>query len=238
MIKQTYDELDNLLSSIADEADAAVPYALIKRAVLQKRRDVRRRRQDAAVRMLSAAAVLVILVGAGTLFLRQSPPDSSANPSAYGYDGKTTDPRAVNTNAPETTPGGIGIGEGEKPFKNTDPKGSPGLKSVEPKDFLKMSRQQLEGESVLKYTGEFGRIADEGEAKTAAAKVVSDVAGQKWIDNTVFVKYNEEAGAWIISGALVKAVRSDTAVIAIDSQAGCLLMVWMGSAGAYQNKAA
>lgn len=238
MIKQTYDELDNLLSRAADEADAAVPYALIKRAVLQKRRDVRRRRQDTAVRMLSAAAVLVILCGAGTLFLRQTPPDNSADPSAYGYDGKTSDPRAINTSAPETTPGGIGIGEGEKPSKNTNPKSSPGLNSAEPKDFFKMSRQQLEGESVLRYTGEFGRIANEGEAKTAAAKVVSDVAGQKWIDNTVYAKYNEEAGAWIVSGALVKAVRSDTAVIAIDSQAGSVLMVWMGSAGAYQNKAA
>ncbi|GEM_PF-760942 len=63
------DEFDKLMKCIADEADAKVDYAAMREAVLQKAAAERRKRMQ-IVRYGAMAATLVILAGAGTLFLR------------------------------------------------------------------------------------------------------------------------------------------------------------------------
>lgn len=63
------DEFDKLMKCIADEADAKVDYAAMREAVLQKAAAERHKRMQ-IVRYGAMAATLVILAGAGTLFLR------------------------------------------------------------------------------------------------------------------------------------------------------------------------
>ena len=83
------DKFDALMKNVADEADAKVDYAAMREAILQKAAAERRKRAR-FVRYGAMAATLVILAGAGTLFLHakggfNASMDNCAPPQAAAF---------------------------------------------------------------------------------------------------------------------------------------------------------
>ena len=83
------DKFDALMKTVADEADAKVDYVAMREAILQKAAAERRKRAR-FVRYGAMAATLVILAGAGTLFLHakggfNASMDNCAPPQAAGF---------------------------------------------------------------------------------------------------------------------------------------------------------
>ena len=104
------DRFEELMKSIAEEADAKVEYAAMREAVLQKAA-VARRRQVRFVRYGAMAATLVILAGVGTLFLKQK-----GGMNATARDREQALPQAVEQHFFDSADGNIApAGDPETP---------------------------------------------------------------------------------------------------------------------------
>ena len=104
------DRFEELMKSIAEEADAKVEYAAMREAVLQKAAAARRR-QVRFVRYGAMAATLVILAGVGTLFLKQK-----GGMNATARDREQALPQAVEQHFFDSADGNIApAGDPETP---------------------------------------------------------------------------------------------------------------------------
>ena len=103
------DRFEELMKSIAEEADAKVEYAAMREAVLQKAA-VARRRQVRFVRYGAMAATLVILAGVGTLFLKQK-----GGMNATARDAEQAAPQAMEYSFADSADGIAPAGDPEMP---------------------------------------------------------------------------------------------------------------------------
>ena len=103
------DRFEELMKSIAEEADAKVEYAAMREAVLQKAA-VARRRQVRFVRYGAMAATLVILAGVGTLFLKQK-----GGMNATARDAEQASPQAMEYSFADSADGIAPAGDPEMP---------------------------------------------------------------------------------------------------------------------------
>lgn len=103
------DRFEELMKSIAEEADAKVEYAAMREAVLQKAA-VARRRQVRFVRYGAMAATLVILAGVGTLFLKQK-----GGMNATARDTEQASPQAMEYSFADSADGIAPAGDPEMP---------------------------------------------------------------------------------------------------------------------------
>lgn len=72
------DRFDELMKSIADQADARVDYAAMHDAILQKAAAEKRRKRTRILRYGAVAATFVVLVGVGSIFLHTGGVDLGA----------------------------------------------------------------------------------------------------------------------------------------------------------------
>lgn len=103
------DRFEELMKSIAEEADAKVEYAAMREAVLQKAAAARRR-QVRFVRYGAMAATLVILAGVGTLFLKQK-----GGMNATARDAEQAAPQAMEYSFADSADGIAPAGDPEMP---------------------------------------------------------------------------------------------------------------------------
>ena len=103
------DRFEELMKSIAEEADARVEYAAMREAVLQKAAAARRR-QVRFVRYGAMAATLVILAGVGTLFLKQK-----GGMNATARDAEQAAPQAMEYSFADSADGIAPAGDPEMP---------------------------------------------------------------------------------------------------------------------------
>lgn len=153
------DNLESMLRSAAESADARVPYDELKRRILQGSMEKKRKRAP-LMKYLSAAAVFVALIGAGAAFALRS--------------GAGTEPRGINYNPSDgKTPGGAAVAthQGTAVTPNApNPSGQQGA--------YKVTEDMIDSSPIYRYLtkGGGGSVPEEvkTELKQASVKVVDN----------------------------------------------------------------
>ncbi len=160
------DNLESMLRSAAESADARVPYDELKRRILQGKAEKKRKRAP-LMRYLSAAAVFVALLGAGAAFVLRS--------------GMETEPRGINydPSGGETPNGSAVTHQGTADVHNTQaPLGQPGT--------YKVTEEMIDSSPVYRYLTKGGGSSVPEDVKTELKQ-----ASVKSVDNCTLL---EEGG--------------------------------------------
>ncbi len=151
------DNLESMLRSAAESADACVPYDELKRRILQGKTEKKRKRAP-LMRYLSAAAVFIALLGAGAAFALRS--------------GMEAEPRGIN-NDPHggETPGGALV-------THQGTTVTPNSQNPAPQGAYKVTEDMIDSSPVYRYLtkGGGGSVPEEvkAELKQASVKTVDN----------------------------------------------------------------
>ncbi|MBE6562142.1 MAG: hypothetical protein E7660_00210 [Ruminococcaceae bacterium] len=90
-------------------------------------------------------------------------------------------------------------------------------------DVYNASKEELTELDNVSYPEIFGEVKNEKEAALIAAKIIEEIYGND--EAPYIVKYNNNAGAWIVKGSLPIFHIGGVATVAIDSETGEVLMM-------------